>query len=679
MSSSRGTAPLGRWFPVLPPLVIAALFWWFDQPERAWVLVAVAVVVAVLVAAGVPVARYVERFAHWFAHGLSVVLGVAVGLLLVASGWLLKLVGRDPLTPRRDRHNEWHRAAGRDDGIRLATSTFGLEGRGGARPGESTWRMVLRSGVFAVGVVAALVLVDLGIGVTWERLTGTGAPLESVQTRLNFTGNQATRDDVRADLPAMAAYPWADAYFREIQLTPYTYWPFTETRPEPFAGEFVNLEGWSRRTYEPADLPADAPVVWMFGGSTTWGEGQRDEYTIASYLARIAEEEGTPIRVVNYGQRGWTHFQEMILFEQLLAANPPPDVAIFYDGANEINAQTLGAKGVPTHTFADQYAVKLAGQSISGAAGGGSGAPSPFATAWEAYVGHSAVRKLGRWVRATVDPPAGASTGTAAQDGGGAVDEAGDAGGEDLGVNYVKSQVDGERALDVYERGRAVTDFLAREYGVTPLFLWQPQMAGPVEIWVNERMTAPTINISDALDATPEVYIDGGHTNEEGARLVAERIWPDLRLQLAERTGGRVPGGATREPASAGAGAPTPAAMIAGLESTFDQVAAEQCDLGAWSAQLGAVRATTPAEVERVATLASRFLTVLSERGSPVVEGERGVLSLAALAVLDQASEVSIDPDRAFLRQLPVAQDEAFVAAVQAVLGDVTSQPGCTP
>ncbi|MFZ4432482.1 MAG: SGNH/GDSL hydrolase family protein [Microthrixaceae bacterium] len=674
MSSSGGTAPLGRWFPVLPPLAVAALFWWFDQPERAWVLVAVAVVVAVLIAAGVPVARYVERFAHWLAHGLSVVLGVAVGLLLVASGWLLKLVGRDPLTPRRDRHNEWHRAAGRDDGIRLATSTFGLEGRSGARPGEPTWRIALRSGVFAVGVVAALVLVDLGIGLTWERLTGSGAPLESVQTRMNFTGDQETVADVRASLPAMAAYPWADAYFREIQRTPYGYWPFTESRPLGFDGEFVNLEGWSRRTYEPADLPADAPVVWMFGGSTTWGEGQRDEYTIASYLARIAEEEGTPIRVVNYGQRGWTHFQEMILFEQLLAANPPPDVAIFYDGANEINAQTLGAKGVPTHTLADQYARILAGSSIQPSDDdGGAAPPSAASTAWTAYAGHSATGKLLRWLRSGLDQPAGAST---VQEGGSGSDRQD---GEDLGTFYEKSVEDAARAVDVYERGRRLTEFLGDQAGVRTIFFWQPQMAGPAEVWANDNVSDPTINISDALDATPEVYIDGGHTNEEGARLVAERIWPDLRLQLAERTGGRVPAGAAREPSSAGAGAPTPAAMIGGLESTFDQVAAEQCDLGTWSAQLGAVRATTPDEVERVASLASRFLTVLAERGSPEVEADRRVLSLAALGVLDQASDGSIDPDRAFLRQLPVAQDEAFVAAVQAVLADVTTQPGCTP
>lgn len=62
-------------------------------------------------------------------------------------------------------------------------------------------------------------------------------------------------------------------------------------------------------------------------------------------------------------------------------------------------------------------------------------------------------------------------------------------------------------------------------------------MAGEAEIWANQNISAPTINVSDALDDHQGVYIDGGHTNEEGARLVAERLWRELEPQIAELYG----------------------------------------------------------------------------------------------------------------------------------------------
>ena len=225
---------------------------------------------------------------------------------------------------------------------------------------------------------------------------------------VNLTGNTETVADPRAQLPAMAAYPWADEYLREVQTTPSSYWPFTETRPLDFEGKYVTIEGWVRRSYVPADLPDDAPVVWMFGGSTTWGEGQRDEYTIASHIAKLSEEQGTPVRIVNYGQRGWTHFQEMILFEQLLAAGDEPDLAVFYDGANEINAQTLSAKGVPTHTLVDQYASLTSGGVAPEFIPAPARPPSAAVVAWDAYLKHSAIQKAVRRARDVVDPPVGA-------------------------------------------------------------------------------------------------------------------------------------------------------------------------------------------------------------------------------------------------------------------------------
>ena len=397
------------------------------------------------------------------------------------------------------------------------------------RPRRWWWRVT-----FVAGTLTALVLVDLGVGAAWNAFAPVDDGSGVVVDGLNFSGEGATVADPRAELPAMEGSPWAEEYFREVQLTPSSYWPFTESRPREFDGEFVNIEGWERLSYVSPDAGEDAPVVWMFGGSTTWGEGQRDEYTIASYLARLAEAEGEPIVVRNFGQRGWTHFQEMILFEQLLAAGPAPDVAVFYDGANEINAQSLSVKGVPTHTLVDQYAELISGGVAEEFTAPPPEPPSTWSVLWDTYVEQSAIQQTVRALRGVVDPAAGASPSSLR--GPSSPAQAGDDAerNADGGQVYVKTVEDGKAALDVYERGRDLSMSLAAAHDVEPVFYWQPVLAlSEAEVWARENMSAPTVDVSDTLDADPGVYIDGGHTNEEGARLVAERLWADLRERLS--------------------------------------------------------------------------------------------------------------------------------------------------
>jgi hypothetical protein len=659
--------------PVVVPSALGVLVWVLGHPTRAVALWAIAALVLILVLIGVPVERYVARFAAWVAHGVGVVASVFVGLLLLVAGGIVKILGRDPLTPKGRRGNSWQPTPSSDDAAALATAPFGLEHLGSARSGGA--RSLGRSCLIALGSVTALLIVDLGIGLAWERVSAPSSPAAAIADAVNFTGRTDTVADIRAELPAMEAYPWADEYFREIQQTPNSYWPFTESRPIQFDGEYVTInDDWSRASYEPDDLPDDAPVVWMFGGSTTWGEGQRDEHTIASELARLAEDDGTPIRVVNYGQRGWTHFQEMILFEQLLAEGPPPDVALFYDGANEINAQSLGPAGVPTHTLAGQYAEKLTGQEIAEFEDADvMEPPSAAAEAWDAYLAHSAIQKAVRRLRDVVDPPAGASNSTASQE---------DDGPQDLGQNFVKTTEHARAALDVYGRGTSMSSALAEEYGVEPLFFWQPVMAGEAELWANARVSAPTINISDALDLHGEVYIDGGHTNEVGARVVAERIWPELSATLAtgpasgRRSSVDSPAPATPQPEQAAP--PSAVDRLASATSMLDRAEVDPCDLGDFSNVLGTLRAPTEEDRGQLVALVQRYLRLLAG----AVPSEDTQLSNALAAASEQLAQqmavTTIDPDLPALFQLPIASAADLPAAIQAAEAALLTRSSCT-
>jgi hypothetical protein len=77
-------------------------------------------------------------------------------------------------------------------------------------------------------------------------------------------------------------------------------------------------------------------TIWLFGGSTVYGFGQRDEHTIASELVREAAADGRRARVVNYGVSAYVLAQEATVFESELAAGRRPDVAVFFDGVNDI-------------------------------------------------------------------------------------------------------------------------------------------------------------------------------------------------------------------------------------------------------------------------------------------------------------------------------------------------------
>ena len=67
-----------------------------------------------------------------------------------------------------------------------------------------------------------------------------------------------------------------------------------------------------------------------------FGLYQRDEHTIPSEFARLAEADGIPLRVVNYGSLAYVNWQEVLLLEQLVTGGSEPDLAVFYDGFNEL-------------------------------------------------------------------------------------------------------------------------------------------------------------------------------------------------------------------------------------------------------------------------------------------------------------------------------------------------------
>lgn len=117
------------------------------------------------------------------------------------------------------------------------------------------------------------------------------------------------------------------------------YEPFTEFRPKALRGRYFNVspEGF-RQVQGQGPWPPDPATVnvFVFGGSTAFGVGAPDEQTIPSYLGdRLRDACSVPVRVYNVGRPAYYSAQERILFEQLLLAGRVPRLAVFVDGLNE--------------------------------------------------------------------------------------------------------------------------------------------------------------------------------------------------------------------------------------------------------------------------------------------------------------------------------------------------------
>lgn len=130
---------------------------------------------------------------------------------------------------------------------------------------------------------------------------------------------------------------WLEQAQVQVRWSPYTYWMSTAS-----SGRYVNVsEDGLRATPQRMTMDEAGGRIFVFGGSTIWGEGARDAYTIPSHLARRLQASNLPYYVVNYGQTGYVSTQDMLLFQLQLLRDNVPEVAIFYGGFND----TLAAYG----------------------------------------------------------------------------------------------------------------------------------------------------------------------------------------------------------------------------------------------------------------------------------------------------------------------------------------------
>jgi lysophospholipase L1-like esterase len=334
--------------------------------------------------------------------------------------------------------------------------------------------------------------------------------------------------------PVYAELDWPREMFAEEDRLKQGFVPFIMWRTQEFHGKHINISpGGLRKTWNPT-LQGNEKVkrVFCFGGSTTWGVGARDDFTLPSLLSKKLNQGATRYVVENYGEKGFCLTQEVISLVLLLKQGNIPDYVIFYDGINEV---MVGVKnGEPGSVFGAEIIRRQLFRREK-------------ETFWRKIGNelgrtriHRAVTDLSRVVR----PQPGGQGGSPQE--------------EENRLNRLADAI-----VQDYLKNIEVVQRLAQAYGFKYLFVWQPspctsksltaEEKNLVEAWeeqemvkmyrlVYDRMRPVRLNhfhnFADMFDQkTESVFISWAHLTEKGNAWVAERLCKIFQQEFAEAPG----------------------------------------------------------------------------------------------------------------------------------------------
>lgn len=233
--------------------------------------------------------------------------------------------------------------------------------------------------------------------------------------------------------------------------------PWTGLINRRFASEHLNVDNHGRRaTVEASVDHAGQPPfrVWAFGGSTLFGWGVSDPYTVPSQLQASLQERlpGRQVQVTSYGVPWYNSSHEVVLLAtELRRAPEAPHAVVFLDGLNDLVHRTHYRTDSPLRFQLDQAWEQRLDDLL---------APPPWLRLAPSFPLFRAALAFGSSADSTL--------------GGMASDE------PEQGLATLI-----EQAADDYLTNRRVATAICREYGIAPYFILQP-----VPMWLGaERHT----------------------------------------------------------------------------------------------------------------------------------------------------------------------------------------------
>ncbi len=267
-------------------------------------------------------------------------------------------------------------------------------------------------------------------------------------------------------------------------------------------------------------------LLLLFGGSTMFGYGVPDQFTIPAYLARSLNHSDRCVKVINYGAAWWQSSQSVSQLLKVLREGIRPSAVVFYDGINDVDVVAFGGSPGGIAPEAELLLRNVFEEDVE----------------WGKIIQNSVlVRVTARWLF-------GDRTKSAANVR--VIDRA--------GLHKAAKGIS-----QVYVYNVRIVEALARDYGFNAYFFLQPfsliagktntelesvairnrtqHREGEVELvraayeeWRNDpylKRHRQFYDISRLFEGmTQEVYADTEHLLPEGNRLVAERIANEIRL-----------------------------------------------------------------------------------------------------------------------------------------------------
>ena len=497
---------------LLIPFVIAGLFLLWGRTILGSIVAAIGTLFLLLrflaPSALESILALLAALGRWLGKIAGVIgLTIVYALVFTPAAFLARLFRQDPLAIARvpGTTSYWVEVP-QVDHARLAAKPFLLETREGAeRAGGNK--------VFRVGRAVyhtALTLFVLNLAAGWIYRDVIGVRDVTAQRERGY-------GDPRSKLPVYENQPWAKDYFKELaDSTVMAYRPFIGWSRRDYQGRYINVVGNHRLSYRPSMDGKPALKLYTFGASAMWGIGARDDFTIASYLAKFAEQDGVALHVENFAENAFVNWQNVVHLSELCAAGRCPDIAIFYEGAGDAGAKIQTPQLTRVHENFDDWQVWIEDHDS--------------VERW--FKQRSLIHILGRAL--------GAGRGRRRL--------------RDTVLSTETERVNrmAQELVTTYEENAAFVNKLGEAYGFKAFFFWQPVVYTRKTPTDDERRfhrvfgemmpalyRAATrevqsrdfvVDLSTTFDDVQgNVYIDWAHLGEAGNEMVARKIYASLR------------------------------------------------------------------------------------------------------------------------------------------------------
>jgi lysophospholipase L1-like esterase len=353
-----------------------------------------------------------------------------------------------------------------------------------------------------------------------------------------FRASDPSPADRRVSADTYSDASWVNDYYKELnrsflaQWRPYVYW-----RREPYHGEHINIDTNGIRLTtltKPSQQESRPPMkIFMFGGSTLWGTGARDAFTIPSIFAKELQNRGLATEIMNFGETGYVSTQEVITLLLQLQKGHRPDLVIFYDGVNDMySAYQQQIAGLPQNEFNRVKEFNLS-QPVKFKQRTAMVLKDMAMTLSTMRFMKGLLQKAGVWRMTVAVNPLLL---------------------DDLGP---KSQALAEDVLATYKGNIEVVKALSDQYRFKYLFYWQPTIFHKVHLTEYERVQREEMQSIDQFvhrtheviresrlaerreyffhdlslvfaDVRKPVYLDWCHFGESGNQIIAQRIANDV-------------------------------------------------------------------------------------------------------------------------------------------------------